>query len=116
MKYLLIFAAMFLACNLFAQHKYDYTWIFGSQFGKVGVLLNFNDAPARVQIDTFFAVLRSGVSFINSEEGVLKYYTTGCQIYASTHELVQGAEIVASHSFDYQNFCKENVLWYPHGD
>lgn len=97
------------------QHKYDYTWIFGSQFGKLGVMLSFNENPLQINPDTFFTILRSGVSIINDKEGVLQYYSTGCQIYNAMHQVVPGAENLVPHAFNYQSYCAEDVLWLPFG-
>ena len=97
------------------QHKYDYTWIFGSQFGKLGVMLSFNENPLQMNPDTFYTILRSGVSIINDKEGVLQYYSTGCQIYNAMHQVVPGAENLVPHAFNYKNYCEEGEPWLPFG-
>lgn len=93
-KYIFLF--FLIPLFLIAQNKRDYNWLFGyppnnpeSLFG--GSWLNFHQNPIEVsyfEIPVFFVAIGN----ISDEEGNLLFYSNGCQIINSKHELMENGD------------------------
>jgi len=111
MKSLTVFIITFLSLPfLFAQNHYDNNWIFSGGNGavqgdfsagepvvsEVGITIEFEGASAQIP----------------DEDGNLQFYTNGCAIYNSSHELMEkGGDLNPGWSYD--NVCTLPSRGYP---
>lgn len=90
-KFFLIMLVIF-SVKLIAQ-KHDYIWLFGYDYdsmpGTEGSVLNFNNTPVSVESESLLLVLFSSMGVMSDEIGDLVFYSNGCRIANSNHELME---------------------------
>ncbi len=84
-------------CNLSAQNKSDYIWVFPSNFepseGIEGSILDFNGGHVTISESLFATELGSSYSMINDRNtGELLFYTGGCEIVNKEHEIMENGD------------------------
>ena len=111
MKYFL-FSLSFICISLNAQ-KHDYTWLLGyesdlSQAGIEGTIIDFNVDPVTVSPANLGTSMYVSSAAISDTMGSLLFYTDGCRIYGSNHELLEnGTGINPGEVHDMQ--CDEST-------
>lgn len=96
-----------------AQHKYDYTWLFGPWKG-YGTILQFGESMNIANNVEYAFDIGEGAAMISDKEGNLQYYSAGCSIASSDHEIVLGADTL-NPGWWYENWCFDGFP-YPYGD
>lgn len=100
--------------NLLSQSKRDYTWVVGystlipnmpnnAQFS--GMFLNFNQSPPSIKEFDIFTIGVSGVA--NDEDGILQFYTSGCQIFNKNSEVMEGGDDIIMGGAIAEENCSE---------
>jgi hypothetical protein len=112
-KYSLL-VVIFLPVIALAQHKYDYTWMFGPPNPGLGTLISFNTNQEQLKKGDFAFAIGTGTAMISDGEGKLQYYSVGCHIANGQHTIVPGADTLNPGWF-YDNYCF-NGFPYPHGN
>jgi hypothetical protein len=117
-KYL--YAIGFLLCVVAgAAQKHDYIWLQGydSDAGEPGVeasILDFNFSPVKVD-----SIRTGGGFFVSStsiadQEGVLQFYTDGCDIYNTVHQVMENGDSINPGAV-HQLQCEEIGYGYTAG-
>ncbi len=107
-----------LGGNLAAQLKYDYTWIFGTDYdfdipGVETTIVDFNKNPPTQRNITGIIRLSSGPAYISDPNtGRLLFYTNGCKIIDSTHQVMENGDRINEGEY-YNNFCEGSIGYYP---
>ncbi len=106
--YLLLLFTFTQGFNALGQSKYDYNWIFGGSYnGEVhnGNILDFNKNR---KIDTLLLGLKMGANNaeISDREGNLLFYTNGCRVIDSTHQIMMGGDSI-SYGDAWEKFCHD---------
>ncbi len=96
---------LFLASQLISQNKRDYVWLFGDdqQFepGIQALRYDFNKLPLKFEVAENGLQFGQNNAFICDTEGNLLFYSNGCAIANSNHEvMVNGDSINAGKFFD----------------
>ena len=92
LKYLLILSYVGLTLSLSGQHKFDYYWPFGGSPSREGSQLNFQ--KKQVESETRENVIffdRTNASICDAE-GNLLFYTNGCRVADSTHQIMPNGD------------------------
>ncbi len=88
--------------SLIGQEKRDYQWVFGRDGGTI---LNFNiEPPAIEQIDKEMD-MKSGSSSICDTDGNLLFYSNGCYIANSIHEMMENGDSIGMGYLE-SSFCE----------
>ncbi|MCB9291199.1 MAG: hypothetical protein H6560_28090 [Lewinellaceae bacterium] len=121
MKYILFqlfLILLFLPFLSFGQ-KNDYVWMFGynsdatSSFpGMEGVIIDFNEYPAHIYYTPINLNLNVSSASICDGQGNLLFYTNGCAIANSDHELLDGGDNLNIGNI-HNDFC--DIIGYPAG-
>jgi hypothetical protein len=111
-KYSLL-VVIFLPVIALAQHKYDYTWMFGPPNPGLGTLISFNTNQEQLKKGDFAFAIGTGTAMISDGEGKLQYYSAGCHIANGQHTIVPGADTL-NPGWWYDNYCF-NGFPYPSG-
>jgi hypothetical protein len=111
MKSLTVFIITFLSLPfLFAQNHYDNNWIFSG--GNGAVQGNFSAGEPVVSEVGITIEFEGASAQIPDEDGNLQFYTNGCAIYNSSHELMEkGGDLNPGWSYD--NVCTLPSRGYP---
>ena len=119
MSYKNICLPLLLLCgihSLIAQSKRDHTWILGyptlipgqpntEQFG--GMFMKFSEDQYTVEN---FDIVGGPVSAVaNDEDGNLLFYTNGCSIYNSAHEVMENGSDINMGAADYDYVCYQTL-------
>lgn len=110
----ILFILLWIPAISWSQHKYDYTWMFGPYTAELGTMLLFEDGLPSIEKVTFRFNISEGSTLISDKFGSLKYYSNGCSIADSKHEIVAGADTL-NPGWWYDSWCNG---WngYPYGD
>jgi len=105
-----------------AQNKYDYNWVFGKSkklnervYGEILHFHNHKRTIDKRTIDTLQigdTMHRSNVSISNGE-GELLFYSNGCRIIDSTHNVMEGGDSL-NYGKTWERFCTKKYEGYPH--
>ncbi len=122
MKYwLLIYAGLSIIFNLNGQNRYDYTWIAGYDYfdsiqGSESTLIEFSEDNLKVKYQKTLQqyALGSSIAMIsNRSNGKLLFYTNGCAVFDSTHNIMENGDSINFGSY-WQNYCQGgSYQYYP---
>ena len=92
-----------------AQVKFDYSWLFGNNFGPQsegygGTKIDFNQTPPAleyIQLPLAF----DGISIMNDSFGKLLFYSNGCEIANRKHERMENGDEINIGGFEYIQSC-----------
>ncbi len=107
-----------LGGNLAAQLKYNYTWVFGSDYdfdipGIETTIIDFNRSPPEHRNVVGLIELTTGPAQISDPiSGRLLFYTNGCKIIDSTHQVMENGDRINEGEY-YNNFCEGSIGYYP---
>ncbi|MEO0723603.1 MAG: hypothetical protein AAFZ63_03605, partial [Bacteroidota bacterium] len=115
MKQLYLTFSFFMICiAVIAQNQHDAIWLFGSprllptdlQFG--GSMLDFsNEAPEATYFD--LNIYLDPTAIICNGNGELVFYTNGCKIINSQHEIMENGDTINA-GIRYDQYCD---FFYP---
>ncbi len=78
--------------------KYDYTWVLGYEYGDTypgkaeGNIIRFNDSPPSVTPYPIAYDMLGGAAMSHPLTGELMFYTNGCSVINSLHEVMENGE------------------------
>jgi len=98
--------------NITAQSHHDNIWLFSDLSGAVQV--DFSRGVPEVSEIGIPIVFENASAQMSDVDGKLLFYTNGCEIYNSNHELMDGGNhLNPGRSFD--NICSDPQRGYPSG-
>ncbi len=107
-----------LGGSLAAQLKYDYTWVFGSDYdfdipGIETTLVDFNRSPPEHRNVVGLIELTTGPAQISDPiSGRLLFYTNGCKIIDSTHQVMENGDMINKGPIQ-NEYCNGSIGYYP---
>ncbi|MBK8955202.1 MAG: hypothetical protein IPM34_06555 [Saprospiraceae bacterium] len=102
---MILLGAMFIQV-VYCQVKYSSNWLFGYDTMNLHTQFNFNDDSLKVS--TFKSVMYiDGVTVISNSVGKLLFYTDGCQIFNSNHQLILNGDNLTP--INWGSFCTNGI-------
>ncbi|MFT4760696.1 MAG: hypothetical protein ACI9LN_002672 [Saprospiraceae bacterium] len=112
-KSILFLFYILLCCNIFAQDKNDYIWVFGYPpnvpdqfFG--GSMIDFHTEPPEVSYFETLIHFQTHTA-LSDEEGNLLLYSNGCRIANGIHNILENGDSINAGAI-YDDYCE---IGYP---
>jgi len=102
MKILFLIILFFFSVQAFGQDRYDNNWIFGDSGG---VVLSFDKGYPEIQNVDVDLDLVAGSSTISDKNGILQFFTNGCEIRNRNFEVMLNGDSIG---FPGNPFCNNN--------
>ncbi len=112
MKKTILFTVLLINTSFsFAQVKYDYNWIFGYDFNSStpegeGTIIDFNNSPIAIDFLALEINIEQTNTTCSDSDGNLLFYSNGCSIYNSYHELMENGDSINAGEV-YNNQCDD---------
>ena len=118
-RILLVLTAILIAKSaIISQSKQDYHWFFGTDQnivleGNQGIHFDFNERPFSPVVNTNGLEFTQNNASISDQDGNLLFYTNGCAIANSEHEIMENGDSI-NHNLFFEIFRLNDCgLGYP---
>lgn len=109
MKTLLLISTLFAWITISAQNHYDNNWIFSDVNG--AVIVNFGNGTPEIEEVEIPIIFEGASAQISDVNGDLLFYTNGCEIYNSAHQLMENGDEI-NPGFVYDLICTDDRRGY----